>query len=55
MHGGINEVNEFVSLSFMLVRHLKSVSENEYLERVKFSIPSFHAYGHNAQCQICVS
>ena len=47
LHGDIffcdqNEVNEFVSLlSYMLVRHLKSVNENEY-----------HAYGHNAQCQL---
>ena len=48
LHGDIffcdqNEVDEFVSLSCMLVRHLKLVNSNECFERLKFSIPSFHA------------
>ncbi len=35
-------------IACMLVRHLKSVGN----ERIKFAIPSFHAYGHIAACQV---
>ena len=38
-----------------MVRHLKS-SEGKYLlDRMKFCIPSFHAYGHNAACQVSLA
>ena len=36
-----------------LVCHLKaSVDGNYLLECLKFAIPAFHAYGHNALCQV---
>ena len=36
-----------------LVRHLKASVDGQYLlESLKFAIPAFHAYGHNAPCQV---
>ena len=35
-----------------LVRHLKSSRNGAHLlERLKFALPSFHAFGHNMACQ----
>lgn len=36
-----------------LVKHLKLTKDGSYLlDRWKFALPSFHAYGHNAACQV---
>ena len=36
-----------------LVQHLKAKSSGAHiLERMKFALPSFHAFGHNAACQV---
>ena len=32
--------------------HLQGTGSTEILERVHFAIPSFHAYGHKADCQV---
>ena len=37
-----------------LIRHLKTIGDGGHLlDRIKFALPSFHAYGHNAPCQVC--
>lgn len=33
---------------------LQIAGRTDILERVSLSLPSFHAYGHNTQCQVCV-
>lgn len=39
-----------------LVRHLKASRNGAHLlERIKFALPSFHAFGHNAACQVVYS
>ena len=35
-----------------LVRHLKTRGNNALLDRMKFALPAFHAFGHNASCQV---
>lgn len=35
-----------------LVKHLNAENDAFLLERWKFALPSFHAYGHNAACQV---
>ena len=46
-------VHLMYDIACMLVRHLKSSDDGRILlDKVKFSIPSFHAYGHNAPCQV---
>ena len=40
-------------IACMLVKHLKATNGGGHLlERLKFAVPSFHAYGHNAVCQV---
>jgi len=34
-----------------LVKHLKRKCDN-LLDYMRFALPSFHAYGHNASCQV---
>ncbi len=46
------DMNIMYDISCTLVRHLKASKNKILLDRVKFSIPSFHAYGHNAACQV---
>ncbi len=46
-------VHLMYDIACMLVRHLKTSAEGFALDKVKFSVPSFHAYGHNAPCQVC--
>ena len=37
-----------------LVWHLKASGDGGHLlDCMKFALPSFHAYGHNAPCQMC--
>ena len=35
-----------------LVRHLKANRNSALLDRMKFALPAFHAFGHNASCQV---
>lgn len=37
-----------------LVQHLKGKRAAHLLERFQFALPAFHAYGHNAACQVCI-
>lgn len=37
-----------------LVPHLKK-RDSQLLEKVTFALPSFHAYGHKASCQVRTS
>ena len=37
-----------------LVQHLKGKRAAYLLERFQFALPAFHAYGHNAACQVCI-
>lgn len=37
-----------------LVKHLKGNEHRYLLDRMRFALPSFHAYGHNAPCQVKV-
>ncbi len=46
------DMNIMYDISCTLVKHLKANKYGYLLDRVKFSIPSFHAYGHNAACQV---
>ncbi len=46
------DMNIMYDRSCTLVKHLKANKYGYLLDRVKFSIPSFHAYGHNAACQV---
>ena len=37
-----------------VARHLNANRNGtQLLDRVKFALPSFHAFGHNASCQVC--
>ncbi len=37
----------------MLLQHLKNSKDGSaLLDRIKFALPSFHAYGHKAACQV---
>ena len=37
-----------------LARHLNANRNGtQLLDRMKFALPSFHAFGHNASCQVC--
>ena len=47
------EWNVMYDVACTLVRHLKTSDDREYLlDRIKFSLPSFHAFGHNAACKV---
>ena len=35
-----------------LVQHLKAKNGEHLLEHIKFALPSFHAFGHSAACQV---
>ncbi len=35
------------NIACSLVQHLKGRNKEHLLNRVRFSLPSFHAYGHN--------
>ncbi len=40
-------------IACILVQHLRaSGSDRHLLYRITFALPSFHAYGHNAACQV---
>ena len=40
-------------IACMLVKHLKTVNAGGHLlETLKFAVPFFYAYGHNAVCQV---
>ena len=54
-------INYYNVGSAWLPHHLNNPSaapENEDIgilqKLASFSVPSFHAYGHSAQCQVCV-
>lgn len=40
-------------IACMLVQHLK-LRDSNLLQKVTFSLPSFHAYGHKPACQVRV-
>lgn len=42
-------------IACMLVQHLRNKKEVALLERMKFALPSFHAYGHKPACQVSMS
>lgn len=46
------DMNIMYDISCTLVKHLKANKNGFLLDHVQFSIPSFHAYGHNAACQV---
>ena len=46
-------LNVMYDIACTLVQHLRSSKNGAYLlDRVRFSLPSFHAFGHNAACQV---
>ncbi len=46
------DVYVMYDIACTLVQHLKSRNREHLLKRVHFALPSFHAYGHNAACQV---
>ena len=48
------DINLYImyDIACTLVQHLKAKGATHFLERMKFALPSFHAYGHNAVCQV---
>ena len=43
-------------IACILVQHLRASEDGDYLlDRIKFALPSFHAYGHNAACQVSIA
>ena len=47
------DMNVMYDIACTLVQHLRSSKNGAYLlDRVRFSLPSFHAFGHNAACQV---
>ena len=47
------DMNVMYDIACTLVQHLRASKNGRYLlDRIKFSIPSFHAFGHNAACQV---
>ncbi|XP_052063025.1 uncharacterized protein LOC127702761 [Mytilus californianus] len=39
-------------IACLLKRHLEKAGRNDILEKITFSIPIFHCYGHSISCQI---
>ena len=47
------DMNVMYDIACTLVQHHRSSKNGAYLlDRVRFSLPSFHAFGHNAACQV---
>lgn len=34
---------------------IKGSGNTELLAKIKFALPAFHAYGHKASCQVCMT
>lgn len=47
-----NPVHIMYDIACTLDSHLKKHADASLLEKVKFSIPIFHAYGHKMRCQV---
>jgi len=47
-----------INMYFKLKRHatvsLQNNGDSDIMERIQLSLPSFHAYGHKPQCQVCI-
>ncbi len=49
-------MNMMYDIACILVQHLRASEDGDYLlDRIKFALPSFHAYGHNAACQVSIA
>ena len=46
------DVYVMYDIACTLVQHLKGRNVEHLLKRIQFALPSFHAYGHNATCQV---
>lgn len=47
------EIHVMYDIACTLVQHLKNSRDGgPLLDRVQFTLPSFHAYGHKASCQV---
>ena len=46
------DVDVMYDIACTLVQHLKGRNVEHLLKRIQFALPSFHAYGHNATCQV---